>query len=190
MIPIPAKYLNLSEAAFFEFCREMSPYRIERDEEGKIYIQEPAGTYTGGFNAEVTTEISIWNRENNQGKVFDSSTGYTLPDGSVRSPDSSWIAKARWDNVAQEDRVRFAHISPDFVIEIKSYSDRLPELQRKMERYIHNGVRLAWLLDPEQQQAWIYRQDGSVEHRNSFDEPLYGEDVLRGFELRLAEMKD
>lgn len=188
MIPIPKQYLQLDDKELLSFCQDMTPYRIERDDIGQIFVAEPTGTYTGGFNAEVTTEIGLWNREKKQGKVFDSSTGFKLPNSAVRSPDSAWIALERWLSIPKEDRQSFAAIVPDFVIEIMSRSDSQVVLQKKMEQYIQNGVRLGWLIEPAQQQAWIYRQDGSVEHRDSFEKPLSGEDVLVGFELRVNEL--
>lgn len=188
MIPIPKQYLQLDDEELWNFCQEMAPYRIERDGAGQIFVAEPTGTYTGGFNAEVTTEIGLWNRKTKQGKGFDSSTGFKLPDSSVRSPDSSWIALERWLKIPEAERQVFAAITPDFVAEIMSRNDSLTVLQQKMEQYIQNGVRLGWLIEPAQQQAWIYRIDGSVEHRDSFEQPLLGEDVLVGFELRVNEL--
>lgn len=125
MIPIPTKYLQLDDKAFTNFCQEMAPYRIERDGAGQIIVAEPTDTYTGGFNAEVTTEVGLWNRKTKQGKVFDSSTGFKLPDSSVRSPDSSWIALERWLKIPAEERQAFAAITPDFVVEILSRNDSL-----------------------------------------------------------------
>lgn len=190
MIPIPKQYLQLNDEELLNFCQDMTPYRIERDDIGQIFVAEPTGTYTGKINAGVTSEMYQWNKQKKKGEVFDSSTGFKLPNSAVRSPDSSWIAQERWLSIPKEDRQSFAAITPDFVVEIMSRNDSLMVLQEKMEHYIQNGVRLGWLIEPAQQQVWIYRKDGSVEHQDSFDKPLLGEDVLVGFELRLNELVD
>ena len=179
---------SFTDEQFFEFCRVNDDLRIERDACGNIIIMEPTGMETGEFNAEITTEINIWNREEREGKVFDSSTGVTLPDNSVRSPDSMWIKLERWKAIPKEERKKFAHISPDFVLEIRSTTDKLDVLKEKMEEYIKNEVRLAWLIDPVEEQVFIYRKDGSIEHRDNFEIPLSGEDVLVGFEIVLSEL--
>jgi len=188
IIPIKSRYINLSEEEFVLFCQEMADFRVERASDGTILIMEPAFPYTGRFNVEVSTEVSLWNRREGKGIVFDSSTGFTLPNSSVRSPDTSWIAIEKWNTVSLEDRNRFTHISPDFIIEIRSKTDRLNTLKAKMLEYQENGVRLGWLIDPVAQEIWIYRVDGSIDHVPSFDVPLSGEDVLEGFELRLNEL--
>lgn len=181
---------SFTDEQFFEFCRVNDGLHMERDASGNIIIMEPTGGETGNFNADLITELGSWNRTEKQGKVFDSSTGFTLPDNSVRSPDTTWIALERWQTLPLEERKRFAHISPDFVLEIRSENDNIAALQQKMAHYIQNQVRLAWLIDPIEQQVFIYRLDGSVTHIPNFDTPLSGEDVLVGFELRLKELME
>jgi Uma2 family endonuclease len=99
---------------------------------GEIIVIPPTGSEGSNRNAEVTTDISIWNRQTRLGKVFDSSTGFRLPNGATRSPDTSWIANERWDKIPSEQRKRFAPICPDFVLELASESDDLDELREKM----------------------------------------------------------
>ena len=188
IIPLKTRFLELNEEEFFLFCQDLKDVHVEREADGTITLMEPTGSETGSFDLEVGSEVRNWNRETNQGKSFGSQAGFTLPNKAVKSPDVSWIALERWLALPTEDRERFAHISPDFVIEIRSKTDALDRLQDKMIEYQENGVRLGWLIDPVQQEVWIYRIDGSVDHVDNFETALSGEDVLKGFELRLWEL--
>ncbi len=178
---------RLSDDEFFDLC-QMNELRMERLKDGTIIIMEPTGSETGSFNNEVNYEIANWNRNTHTGKTFDSSSGFTMPDTSVKSPDSTWIAKDRWQQLAVDLREKFAPITPDFVVEIRSKTDSLKELQAKMHEYIQNGVRLAWLMDRKNRVTYIYRLDGT-EDKLSFDETLSGEEVLVGFQLKIADIE-
>ena len=188
IIPLRTRFLDLDEEEFFLFCQDMHQVQVERDADGTIVMMEPTGADGSQFNAEVTTEVTLWNRESKQGKAFDSNAGFTLPNKAVRSPDTAWVSLERWLALPLEERKRFARISPDFVIEIRSETDDLDRLHDKMAEYQANGVRLGWLIDPHTQQVWIYRADGSTAHVDNFQTPLSGENVLVGFELRLWEL--
>jgi len=188
IIPLKTRFLDLNEEEFFQFCGEVDDVRIEREADGTIILRPLRGTSVGSFCAEVATEMGMWNRASFKGKAFGANAGFTLPNKAVRSPDVSWIALERWLALLKDDQERFAHISPDFVIEIRSETDSLDLLKTKMIEYQQNGVRLGWLIDPQEQQVWIYRLNGTVEHVGSFDIPLSGEDVLEGFEMRLSEL--
>ncbi len=181
---------DMTEDEFFNFCQsiEMRDKRIERTKTGKIIIMEPTGSKTGNFNSEVTTEVSIWNRESHQGRTFDSSTGFTLPNTAVKSPDVSWITRERWEALPKALRKKFAPITPDFIIEIRSDTDNLTDCKEKMDEYMENGCRLAWLIDRLEERVYIYRADGSQDIITSFEETLSGEDVLVGFTLRIADL--
>lgn len=122
------------------------------------------------------------------GKCFASCTGFTFPNKAVFSPNFSWILRQNWEKVAVDLRKKFAPIAPDFVIEIRSETDSLKELQAKMQDYIANGVRLGWLMDRTTRITYIYRLDGS-EAQISFDDTLSGEDVLVGFRLKIADVE-
>ena len=187
LIPIKKRFLNLSNEEFYAFCRDLRDYRIERDAEGTTFIQEPTFSYTGKYNASITIAVGIWNQHQQLGVVFDSNTGFTLPNGAIRSPDTSWIEKSRWDALTEEEKHSFAPICPDFVIEIHSQTDRLSHIQAKMEEYLENGARLGWLIDPLEKTIWIYRKKGEISVVESFSTPLSGEEVLPGFELRLGD---
>jgi Uma2 family endonuclease len=178
---------RLSDDEFFDLC-QMNELRMERLKDGTIIIMEPTGSETGSFNGDVYYEVSTWNKHTHNGKTFDSSSGFTMPDTSVKSPDSTWIAKDRWQELAADLRKKFAPIAPDFVIEIRSETDSLVVLQAKMHEYIQNGVRLGWLMDRKNRITYIYRLDGSGDTL-SFDDTLSGEDVLVGFRLKIADIE-
>lgn len=177
---------RLSDDDFFELC-QMNELRLERDKNGQLIINEPARAETSGFNSEVSGEIWSWNKTHQTGRAFDSSAGFILPNSAIKSPDSAWIARDRWAALAPEIRKKFPPISPDFVLEIRSESDRLSELKDKMTEYIQNGVRLGWLIDRQAGKTYIYRADGTQDTVD-FKDYLSGEDVLVGFRLRVADL--
>ncbi len=145
----------------------------------------PSGGETGRYNADLLGELWSWNRKTKLGYVFDSSTGFTLPDSSVRSPDVSWIRKERWEPLPEAKREKFAPVCPDFVIEIRSKPDSIQGLKAKMEEYRENGCQLGWLIDRTDQQVYIYRQNGSIEIRSETQSVLSGEAVLPGLEVKV-----
>ncbi|MDQ6762069.1 MAG: Uma2 family endonuclease [Bacteroidota bacterium] len=177
---------SMSDQEFFDFCQDNDALRIERDENKQIIIMAPTNMDTGRQNSDLATDLAIWNRKEKKGVCFDSSTGFTLPDGSVRSPDVSWMANEKANNVPKEEKKKFARICPDFVIELKSPSDNLKYLTTKMHKWIKNGCALAWLINPENKTAFIFRKDGTSDEIKGFHNKLSGEDVLPGFELDLS----
>lgn len=180
----PELRLRASPEAFWKLCMANRELRLERTASGGIVVMPPAGGESSGQNADLVVDLGIWARADGTGKVFDSSAGFTMPDGSVVGPDASWITLDRWLAVPEADRRRFTGICPDFVVELRSPSDRLPKLQRKMQRYLGYGVRLAWLIDPIAGRAEVYRPGRDPE---VLDKPasLSGGDVLPGFVLDL-----
>jgi Uma2 family endonuclease len=181
---------SMSEQEFFDFCQQNDLWRIERDENKQIIIMPPTNANTGNQNLELSFQLELWNRKNKTGISFDSSTGFTLPDGSVRSPDASWLAIEKWNQLSNKEKNQFAHICPDFVIELKSNSDNLKSLTSKMGKWIKNGCSLALLINPEDKTVSIYRKDGTIDKVTGFDKTISGEDVLPGFELDLSILKD
>ncbi len=175
----------MTDEQLLEFSRINEGFKIERSKDRKITMA-PTSTDTGFFNNELSIEFNIWNRKHQKGYVFDSSTGFKLPDESLKSPDLAWISKERWSQLKEEEKIGFAQIAPDFVLELKSYSDRLDELKKKMLDYIENGTLLAWLIDRTDQKVYIYRADGSISILKSFDEKISGEAILADFELDLS----
>lgn len=176
---------SMTEDEFFRFCAANKHLKIERDENHQILIMPPAGLESDGQSIHVAAALYTWNSKSKKGICFGSSAGFTLPDGSVRSPDAGWVSKENWDALPEGDRKKFGHITPDFVAELMSPSDDLIYLQNKMQMWIKNGVRLGWLIAPEKEIAYIYRADATVSKINGFNNILSGEDVLPGFSFDL-----
>ncbi|MCU0355736.1 MAG: Uma2 family endonuclease [Cytophagales bacterium] len=186
-LKIPPKIDVFSDDELYEFCRQNPDLRIERDENGQIFIKMPTGIKTSINNSELLAEVVIWNRRARSGKVTDAEGGYTLPDTAMRVPDVAWISNERLATVSDDDLAKFAHVCPDFVIELRSESDTLTELQEKMLKWLKNGVRLGWLIDPKDRKTYVYQPDREVFTKN-FSETLFGEDVLAGFELNIEKL--
>ena len=182
--------IDLSTVKFtaeqFDRVCEANPDRsFELTAQGVLVIMPPVGVESGNYESELLGDLVLWNRQTGLGKTFSSSTVFTLPDGSKRSPDAAWVELSRWNAVSREERKKFARLVPDFVIELRSETDRLPPLQAKMAEYLANGVRLGWLINPQARQVKIYRLEREVE---TLDAPmtLSGEDLLPGFTLDLS----
>ncbi len=186
-LSIPPNINVFSDDELYAFCLANPELRIERDEEGHILIMPPTGLESSFTNGDLQTEVSIWNRKTKSGRVSDSNGGYTLPDTSMRAPDVGWISKERLTKVLPEELKKFAHVCPDFVIEVRSESDSIKQLQDKMKKWLENGVRLGWLVDPQTQTTTIYRPNHQPEDK-PFTETLSGEDVLQGFTMNVADV--
>ncbi|MGG7661101.1 Uma2 family endonuclease [Dyadobacter sp. BHUBP1] len=176
----------MSDDEFFEFCQINDTLEFERDSHGNIIVVSPTGSIGGGFNADVITALNVWNKQAGLGKVFESSSGFKLPDGSVRSPDVSWIRRERWNALSKEEKQKFAPICPDFVIEIRFVSDSLQYLVEKMKEYIANGAQLGWLIDSFDEKVHVFRIDGTVEVKQ-INEILSDKEILPGFSIDLTE---
>jgi Uma2 family endonuclease len=176
--------LQLTDQAFDQLCRSNPDLQLERTAQGELIAMAPSGSETGYYNADISGQLWQWNRKRQEGITFDSSAGFTLPNGAIRSPDAAWIEISRWQAIPPQQRRKFAPICPDFVIELKSPSDDLSILQAKLTEYIENGARLGWLIDPENRQVFCYRPQQLPE---LFNNPRYlsGEDVLLEFVLDL-----
>lgn len=175
---------TLTDEAFYQLCRANPDIKFERSSQGELIIMSPTGGESGRRNADITIDLGIWNRQTHLGYTFDSSTCFKLPNGAERSPDAAWVERSRWDGLSPEAREKFPPIAPDFVIELRSASDRLAMLQTKMEEYRANGVRLGWLINPQNKTVEIYRPGQAVEVLQS-PQQICGEDVLPGFALNL-----
>jgi Uma2 family endonuclease len=186
VLRLPAS-LPMDEDQFFDFCQDNDPLRIERNAQGELIIMPPAGGETGNRNFRLVALFGQWVTQDGTGEGFDSSTGFTLPNSAHRSPDVAWVKRERLAALKPEQKARFLPLCPDFVIELRSPSDRLKPLQDKMQEYIDNGVRLGWLIDPSHHRAYIYRPDRPVEQQ---DDPvtLSGDPELPGFVLTVAEI--
>jgi Uma2 family endonuclease len=181
--------VGLTDEQFYQLSLANEAWRLELTAEGELIIMSPTGGESGIRNADLTTDLNLWNRQTQTGKVFDSSTVFQLPNNAKRSPDVSWVTKERWETLSPEARRRFPPLCPDFVIELRSESDSLEKLRSKMQDYLANGIRLGWLIDPQTPLVEIYRPNQEVEVINfSLEQPptLSGENVLPGFVLDLS----
>ena len=183
------KARRLSDDDFFEFCRENPDVRIEMDKNGDIDIMPPTGAETGIKNFKLTARFGDWVEKDGTGEGFDSSTGFTLPNGARRSPDVSWMTLKKWNAIPKARRKKFAPVCPDFVVELRSETDTLKKLQEKMEEYIENGASLGWLIDAGKRKVYVYRPDAKVEILENPTE-ISGEPFLKGFTLNLKEIWD
>ena len=180
---------KFGDEELYDFCRANKDLRVERNSKGQIIIMAPTGIETSFFNADILTELTLWNRSAKLGKVSDSNGGFTLPNQAMRVPDAAWISLERWEKVPEEEQKKFAHICPDFIIELMSESDSLKEMQPKMEECMENGCRLAWLIHPKECKTFVYRENKTTSEI-PFEKPLSGENVLPGFQLDLAAIFD
>jgi Uma2 family endonuclease len=179
--------LEMSADQFFEFCQINSELQFERTANGELVILSPIGSESGNRNASLLVQVGVWAEQEGTGLVFDSSTGFTLPNGAVRSPDVAWICRSRWQVLPAEQRKKFAPLCPDFVVELRSETDSLSLLQDKMQEYIANGARLGWLIDPIERQVYIYQPDMPMV-QISAPNTLSGDDTLPGFVLNLNKI--
>ncbi len=176
--------IEMTSELFEQFCALNDDMRIELTAEGTIEIMPPAFGITSSKNSIIAIQLGNWTLQDGNGVSFDSSGGFTLPNGAVRSPDASWVSSSRYDLLSLEEKNSFTPLCPDFIIELRSSSDRLSILQAKMEEYMANGARLGWLLDPQQRQAHIYRPDAEPEILDN-PETLSADPELSGFTLDL-----
>ncbi len=180
--------IELTDEQFFQLCQNNQDLRIERTAQRKLIIMPLAKWGIGSRNARLTARLGNWTDADGTGIAFDSSTGYKLPNGANRSPDASWISRERLEAL-NPDPARFMPMAPDFAVELRSATDSLRATQQKMQEYLDCGVRLCWLIDPQNQQVEIYRLGQNVEVLKS-PSSLSGEDVLPGFVLDLTGILD
>lgn len=179
--------VDLTDDQVLELSSLNRDLRLERTAEGELIVMPPTGTQTGDKCSEINMQLRVWAKKDGTGTAFGSSTGFTLPNGALRSPDASWVKKSRLEALSEEQRKRFAPLCPDFVIELRSPSDRLSVVQEKMREYIENGTQLGWLIDPQQKKVYVYRPGEEVRESREPEE-VSGSPVLSGFELDLREI--
>lgn len=172
---------------FEKICRQNSDMQIEMSKEGEISVMPPTYAETSEKNSEIGYQLRHWSKKDKTGKVYESSGGFVLPNGAVRSPDACWINKERLEKLIEKERRGFINICPDFVIELRSASDSLPQLKTKMLEYVENGAKLGWLIDAGKKRIYVYRQNKDVEILEN-PQTLSGENVLQGFNLDLSEI--
>jgi Uma2 family endonuclease len=176
--------VGLTDEQFYHLCQVNRDWQFERTAKGELIIMSPVGGVSGNREADLITDLNLWNRQTQLGRVFSSSTIFRLPNGGDRSPDAAWVSLERWEALTPEQQEAFPPICPDFVIELRSRTDALKPIQEKMQEYLNSGLRLGWLINPQAQQVEIYRPSREVEIVQ-FPVSLSGEDVLPGFVLNL-----
>ena len=178
--------IQLDREQFYKICEENPELKLERTAKGNLIVMSPTGGETGRKNANLIGQLWMWNEQTQKGEVFDSSTGFSLPNGSDRAPDVAWLEKSRWEYLTLEQREKFIPLCPDFVIEMLSPSDNLKQTQEKLTEYMDNGCRLGWLINRRHKTVEIYRPNQTPEIiKKPFS--LSGENVLLGFNLSLSK---
>ena len=179
--------IELTDEQFALICSRNRDLRLELTATGELVIMPPTGGETGKRNSSINAQLWLWNQQNKLGEVFDSSTGFKLPNGATRSPDAAWIKKSRWESLTLEQQKKFIPLCPDFVIELRSNSDSLSDLQKKMQEYLANGLVLGWLIDPQNKQVEVYHSNCPVEIISN-PVKLSGKNILSGFTLELKDI--
>ena len=179
--------IEMTDEQFFAFCQVNRDLRIERTAEGDVLIMSPTGGKSSERNAELGAQLRTWARRGRSGSVFDSSGGFVLPSGAIRSPDAAWVKRDRMAVLSDAQREKFVPLCPDFVVELLSPSDDVAAVRAKMEEYMANGARLGWLIDPSRRAVEVYRRGGAVERLEN-PATVSGDPVLAGFQLDLAEI--
>ncbi len=177
----------VTDEELLRLSAENEPMRFERDANGEVIVMSPTGTGGGRIETRIIVELGNWARTDGRGEAFGSSTGFKLPDSSVRAADAAWMSSKKWNALDAEELKRFARACPEFVIEIRSESDRLAPLQAKMQMWIDNGVEVAWLIDPQEKAVTIYRPNHQPEHL-AHPTSVQGTGPIVGFELVMSRI--
>lgn len=174
-----------SDEALVDLSRAYPDLRLERDAGGALIVMNPTKPFTGTRNSQLSAALTVWANADNTGLPFDSSTGWKLPNGAVRSPDASWVRKERWSALTAEELDSFSPLCPDFAVELLSSPGDLDKDQGKMGEYMACGARLGWLIDPFKREVHVYRPQQEVEVLTDPD-TITGEQVLPGFTLKMS----
>ncbi|MDB9504584.1 Uma2 family endonuclease [Spirulina major CS-329] len=174
--------IHLTNDQFYQLCQINTDWQLEHTAQGELIIMPPVGAISGNRESEFNGLIWLWNRRTKLGKVFSSSTIFCLPNGGKRSPDVAWIRNERWDTLTLDEQEKFPPLCPDFVIELRSRTDKLDQLRTKMQEYLSSGLQLGWLIDPQGQQVELYRRDRPVEI-HPLPVTLSGADILPDLEI-------
>lgn len=180
------KNVGLSNEQFYQLCQVNDQWRLEETAQGELIIMPPVGAISDNRESELNALVWLWNRQTKLGKVFSSSTVFILPNGGKRAPDVAWIFNERWNTLTLEEQEKFAPICPDFVIEVRSRTDSLSQLQAKMKEYFNSGLKLGWLIGPQNQKVEIYRQNEPIEVK-LLPTTLLEENILPNFILELYQ---
>jgi Uma2 family endonuclease len=182
--------MPMTDEEFEAFCQQNPTLQIEQDKHGNLIIMSPTSLLSGSNENEVNADLVFWNRKHKLGKTFSPSTMFVLPDGEKRMADAAFVSHQRLRELPAGEWKKFARIVPDFIVEVRSPSDKIQALHAKIsDVWIANGVRLAWLIDPENETATIFRPGQKPIEVKGFDQALSGEEVLPGFEFDLSILK-
>ncbi len=175
---------KVGDEEYEALCRLNPEWRIEMTADGEIIIMPPTHSETGRRNFNLAGQFFVWTQQDKTGQGFDSSTGFTLPNGAKRAPDLSWIRLERWNILSADEKNSFAPICPDFVVELRSSTDSLKALQTKMQEYIECGAQLGWLINPFERKVYVYRPNAAVEVLDN-PQSISGEPKLKDFTLEM-----
>jgi Uma2 family endonuclease len=186
-LPLDLTSLRLTAEQFEQVCRDNPDLRLELTSTGGLIAMPPAGSKTGKRNFNLSGQFMVWVEKDGTGIGFDSSTGFTLPNGAILSPDVSWVRREKWDALTEDEQEGFARLCPDFVIELRSRWNTLKAQQEKMQEYLGNGTQLAWFIDPRNRRVYVYRAGEEVE---VLEDPatVSAGPILKGFVLQLTEL--
>lgn len=185
-VPLRLPKEEMTDEEFFVFSATNKELRIERDANKQIVARLPSDGQSAWQRSRITFAVEEWRGRHRTGAAFGSGLGCSLPNGLVRDASASWITSEKRESLSSQDKNMFLPFAPDFVVELPSFMDTPEEMQARMQEWMTNGVRLGWLIAPEQKLAFIYRADGTVDKVEGFDKKLSGEDVLPGFEFDLS----
>ena len=179
--------VGLTDDQFFRLCCDNSDFQIELTADKHLIVMPPCFPETDRKNTKIIQRLANWTEQDDTGVCFGPTAGFTLPNGAKRAPDAAWIPKRRWNRLTKEEKHSLTPICPDFVLELRSTSNRLSDLQEKMEEYIANGAKMGWLLDPIDNRAEIYRPG---EPPQLIENPaiISGDPTLKGFRFDFREI--
>jgi Uma2 family endonuclease len=177
----------LTDEQFSGLCRDNPDLRLEMTAQRELMIMAPTGSKTGWRNSRLNQRLANWAEDDGSGLSFDSSTGFTLPDGAKRAPDAAWIRRERWETLSEEQQEGFAPLCPDFVVELRSPQDSLSALRDRMSEYLECGVRLGWLIDPVNRCVYVYRPGQPAECQEN-PGLLAGDPILPSFVFDVREI--
>ncbi len=187
VLTIPEKLGRYTDDELFDLCSANPDLRIERNANYELIFMSPTGFVTSSYNSELVIALGNWNKKTKTGRISDSNGGYILPNGAMRAPDVAWISRKKLDVISDEQKKKFLPACPEFIIELRSESDKLDELKTKMEEWIENGTQLAWLVDPKEKQTHVYQPNQEIIIQD-FTTNLSGMNVLNGFSVNLLEL--
>ena len=181
---MPLTIGDMTDEQFAELVSEHPDLRFETTAAGELIAVPPNFTKSGFRNQEIGLQLGLWPKQDGRGHAGDASTGYVLPNGARRGPDASWVLKRRIAELDPYSQEHYFPLCPDFVIELRSQTDRLPTLRAKMHEYMDNAAQLGWLIDPEHRAVEIFRPNHEPQIRDDAT-TIEGEGPIAGFVLDL-----